>query len=537
MEKVWHKHYPKHIRPELEIPNQSLPEMLVETVKKYPNHPALYFFGQEISYTKLGELAGAFASCLQQDGFEKGDRAAIMLPNCPQYIISYYGILQTGGIVTQVNPMYTSNELEYILRDSGAKVIVIYEPLLPVLKQIIANTSVKRVITVNFEGKEAVDEFSIDFASFLKSVKKPPTPVMIQASEDVAVLQYTGGTTGRSKGAMLTHRNLLANVIQCYEYFKDEIKPGQDRMLTVIPLFHVYGMTSCMNLAIYTGALNILLPRFEIEEVLQTIKERKPTSFPGVPTMYIALINHPKVNEYGLDSISICNSGSAPMHVELMRTFEEKTGAKILEGFGMSESSPTTHCNPAFGPRKPGSVGIGVPSTDYKIVDLGDGIKELKPGEIGELIIKGPQVMKGYWNMPEETANTLRDGWLYTGDIAYMDEDGYVYIVDRKKDMIIASGYNIYPRDVEEVIYQHPAIKEAVVVGVPDAYRGETVKAVVVLKEGQQVSEDELISFCREKLAAFKVPRIVEFRSELPKTSVGKILRRKIREESAKVSE
>lgn len=533
MEKVWYKHYPKHIRPEIEIPNKSLPEMLMDTIKKFPENKAIYFFGQEMSYRKLGELVGAFASCLQQDGLEKGNRVAIMLPNCPQYVISYYGILQMGGIVTQVNPMYTPNELEYILKDSGAKAIVIYEPLVPVLKQIIGNTSVKRVITVNFEGKDGEN----DFSTFLKTVKKPPNAVSIQANDDIAVLQYTGGTTGRSKGAMLTHRNLLANVMQCYEYFRDVIKPGQERFLTVIPLFHVYGMSSCMNLAIYSGALSIMLPRFDIEEVLQTIKATQPTSFPGVPTMYIGLINHPKVSEYGLDSISICNSGSAPMHVELLNLFENKTGAQILEGYGLSESSPTTHCNPSFGPRKPGSVGIGVPSTDYKIVDLATGTTECKPGEAGELIIKGPQVMKGYWNMPEETENTLRDGWLYTGDIASMDEDGFVYIVDRKKDMIIASGYNVYPRDVEEVIYQHPAIQEAVVVGVPDEYRGETVKAVVVLKQGQQVTEDELIRYCREKLAAFKVPRVVEFRSQLPKTSVGKILRRKIKEESTKVSE
>nr|WP_033828979.1 long-chain fatty acid--CoA ligase [Bacillus andreraoultii] len=537
MEKIWYKHYPKHIRTEIEIPNKSLPEMLMDTIKKFPENKALYFFGQEMSYRKLGELVGAFASCLQQDGLEKGDRIAIMLPNCPQYVISYYGILQMGGIVTQVNPMYTPNELEYILKDSGAKAIVIYEPLVPVLKQVITNTSVKRVITVNFEGKDEENEFSTEFSTFLKSVKKPPNPVSIHVEDDVAVLQYTGGTTGRSKGAMLTHRNLLANVMQCFEYFRDVIKPGQERFLTVIPLFHVYGMSSCMNLAIYTGALSIMLPRFDIEEVLQTIKVTQPTSFPGVPTMYIGLINHPKVGEYGLNSITICNSGSAPMHVELLNLFENKTGAQILEGYGLSESSPTTHCNPSFGPRKPGSVGIGVPSTDYKIVDLATGTTECKPGETGELIIKGPQVMKGYWNMPEETENTLRDGWLYTGDIASMDEDGFVYIVDRKKDMIIASGYNVYPRDVEEVIYQHPAIQEAVVVGVPDEYRGETVKAVVVLKQGEQVTEDELIRYCREKLAAFKVPRIVEFRSELPKTSVGKILRRKIKEDSTKVSE
>nr|WP_106497890.1 long-chain fatty acid--CoA ligase [Lentibacillus sp. Marseille-P4043] len=532
MEKVWKKHYPEHIQAELEIPNKTLPDMLKETINTYGDNKALYFYGNEMTYQKLGELVDGFTASLQENGVVKGDRVAIMLPNCPQYVISYYGALQAGGIVTQLNPMLVGKELEYILADSGAETIVVYEPLLPALNQVMDKTSIKNVIKVNLEGRETEDSMATGFNEFLKKAKKPPEPVAINAIEDVAIFQYTGGTTGRSKGAMLTHRNLLANVMQSYEYFQDGIELGKERFLTVIPLFHVYGMTSCMNLSIYTGSMSIMLPKFDMEEVLQTIKDVQPTSFPGVPTMYIALINHPKVNEYGVDSIKICNSGSAPMPGEILRTFEENTGATILEGYGLSESSPTTHCNPLFGPRKPGSVGIGFPSTDYKIVDLADGTKELPAGETGEVIIKGPQVMKGYWNMPEETEQTLQDGWLYTGDIAYMDEDGFLFIVDRKKDLIIASGYNVYPRDVEEIIYEHPAVQEAVVVGIPDPYRGETVKAVVVLKEGQLTDEKELIAYCRENMAAYKVPRIVEFRKELPKTNVGKILRRKIREES-----
>ncbi|MCU9593992.1 long-chain fatty acid--CoA ligase [Caldibacillus thermolactis] len=535
--KVWQKLYPKHIQSEIVIPDLSLPDMLQETVKKYPNHSAIYFYGREMSYTELGQLTDKFGAALQEKGIKKGDRIAIMLPNSPQYIISYYGILKTGGIVTQVNPMYTPTELEYILNDSEAKAIVIYEPLLPVLEQVIHKTSVELVIKVNLQGAASEDEVSIDFNDFLYKAKGSILDIDIQPNEDVAVLQYTGGTTGRSKGAMLTHRNLYANVLQCYEFFKDFINPGEDRKLSVIPFFHVYGMTSCINLTILTGSTNIILPRFDVDEVLETIKNAKPNSFPGVPTMYIALLNHPKAKEYGIDSIKVVNSGSAPMPVEVMRSFEEQTGSKILEGYGLSEASPTTHCNPIFGSRKPGSVGIGIPNTDYKIVDLATGTQELKPGEIGELIIKGPQVMKGYWNMPEETINTIRDGWLYTGDIAYMDDEGYLYIVDRKKDMIIASGYNVYPREVEEVLYEHPAIKEAVVIGIPDAYRGENVKAVIVLKEKTKLSENELIEYCREKLAPYKVPRVVEFREELPKTSVGKILRRRIREESLQNSQ
>ena len=532
MEKRWLKQYPEHISAEVSIPDMSLPEMLNEAILNNPKGLALYFLGEEITYETLGELTEAFAAALQGDGFQKGDRVAIMLPNCPQYVISYYGILKMGGIVTQVNPMYTANELTYILKDSGAQAIVIYEPLLPILKKVIDDTSVKRVITVNFHENAFSGDSATGFSAFLKTATRPFYTASINPGGDIAVLQYTGGTTGRSKGAMLTHRNLLANVIQVYEFFKDTLHRGAERFLTVIPLFHVYGMSSCMNLAIYTESLNILLPRFDVEEVLKTIKTMRPTSFPGVPTMYIALMNHPNVSEYGLESITVCNSGSAPMPVEKMRTFEAMTGAAILEGYGLSESSPTTHCNPYFGTRKPGSVGIGVPSTDYKIVDLESGTTELPPGEIGEVIINGPQVMKGYWNMPEETDRTLRNGWLYTGDIAYMDEDGYLYIVDRKKDLIIASGFNVYPREIEEVLYEHSAVQEAVVVGVPDSYRGETVKAVVVVKDGNDVTEDELIAYCREKLAAFKVPRIIEFREELPKSSVGKMLRRKIREET-----
>ena len=532
MERVWLKQYPEHIQKEINIPDDSVPEMLQKTIANYGNRPALHFYGKEINYKEFGEQAAAFASSLQQTGLHKGDRAAIMLPNCPQYCISYYGILQAGGTVTQVNPMLLGKELAYILKDSGAETIVIYEPLIPVLNEIIEQTAIKHVIKVNLEGRDYQDGLAVPFTDFIKRAKTPPQPVAITPSEDIAVLQYTGGTTGRSKGVMITHRNVLANVMQSYEFFQDKTELGKDRCLTVIPLFHVFGMTSCMNLSIYTGAMSIILPKFNLEEVLQTIKDMQPTSFPGVPTMYIAITNHPDMDQYDLDSIGICNSGSAPMPGEILRTFEGKSGAKILEGYGLSESSPSTHCNPSFAERKPGSVGIGLPSTDYKIVDLAEGETELPVGETGELILKGPQVMKGYWNMPEETAQTLRDGWLYTGDIARMDEDGYLYIVDRKKDLIIASGYNIYPRDVEEIIYEHSAVQEAVVVGIPDPYRGETVKAVVVLKDDKQCSEAELIAYCRKNMAAYKVPRVVEFREELPKTNVGKILRRKVREES-----
>ncbi len=530
-DKRWLKLYPDDISKEVEIPNIPLYQLLKNTAEKYPDNEAISFYTRKMLYREVLQYAAMFASALQANGLKKGDRVAIMLPNCPHYVISYYGILMAGGIVTQINPMLVGRDLTHILNDSGAETLVIYEPLLQVYKQVKDEVPVKKVISANFPESGKDLEPAISFEQFVMQSSGKVEEPEIDPAEDVAVLQYTGGTTGRSKGAMLTHRNLVANVIQTYEYFKPEFNIGEDRVLSVIPLFHVYGMTSCMNLSIYTAAANILLPRFELQEVLETIKREQPTTFPGVPTMYIAITNHPEAHKYGIDSIRRCNSGSAPMPVESMREFEEKTGSKVLEGYGLTESSPTTHCNPIFGERKPGSVGIGVPSTDYKIVDLETGTKEMPIGEAGEIIIKGPQVMKGYWNMPDETEQTLRDGWLYTGDIGKMDEDGYLYIIDRKKDMIIASGYNIYPRDVEEVIYEHPAVQEAVVVGVPDKYRGETVKAVIVLKEGKSVTEEEMIEYCRQNMAAYKAPKIVEFRKELPKTAVGKILRRKIKEE------
>lgn len=401
MNKIWLEQYPEHIAKEVEIPDISVHDMLLQTTSKYGDNKAVHFYGREITYKELTGQAAAFASVLQSKGFTKGDRVALMLPNCPQYVIGYYGTLQAGGVVTQVNPMLIGNDLSHILIDSGVETIVIYEPLLPALQQVLEGTSIKTIITVHLQGERIENEQTIDFIEFLQQATNAPEPVEIDPNEDVAVLQYTGGTTGRSKGAMLTHRNIMANVVQVHEYFKEMIEPGKERYLTVIPLFHVFGMTSCMNLAIYSGSMSIMLPRFDLEEVLQTIKDQQPTSFPGVPTMYVAITNHPKAEEYGIDSIKVCNSGSAPMPLELMRAFEEKTGAKILEGYGLSESAPVTHVNPMFGTRKPGSIGIGIPSTDYKIVDLAEGTEEVPVGELGEIIIKGPQVMKGYWNMPE----------------------------------------------------------------------------------------------------------------------------------------
>ncbi|OAS86658.1 MULTISPECIES: long-chain-fatty-acid--CoA ligase [Metabacillus] len=532
--KQWYSTYPDHIPNEVVIPPISVPEMLQQTVQFYGNHEAVSFYSIRLTYNEIAKMVFAFASSLQQSGVQKGDRVAIMLPNCPQYIVSYFGALTAGAIVTQINPMLVERELEYIVNDSDSETIVVLDALYPRIKAIQLRTNLKNIITVSLQPSEKNQPEDYTFDRFLAKQTGQVFPVECEPEHDIAVLQYTGGTTGRSKGAMLSHKNIVANAVQSYEFFKDEIVLGKEKCLTVIPLFHVFGMSSCMNLSILCGNSMIMLPRFDLEEVLQTIKREQPSLFPGVPTMYVAITNHPNAEDYGIDSIRICNSGSAPMPVELLNEFERKTGAKILEGYGLSEASPTTHCNPAFEIRKPGTVGLGMPSTAYKIVDVGTGTQEVPIGKLGELIIKGPQVMKGYWNMPEETAVTLRNGWLFTGDIARMDKDGYLSIVDRKKDLIIASGYNIYPRDIEEVLYEHPSVQEAVVIGVPDQYRGETVKAFIVLKAGKTATSDEIILYCRQHLAAFKVPKYIDFKEALPKTNVGKILRRALRDETVK---
>lgn len=514
--------------------NLTLPAMFGETCKRYPERNAIHFYGQKIDYRTLWGYAARFASGLAGIGIEKGDRVAIMLPNCPHYVIAYYGILMAGGIVVQVSPMSVEREIEHYLLDSGAKVMVVYAPLLQKVLSTPGAVNLAQKIVVEFPpAGSAYESGSIGFEAFLAGASNS-LPIVELSPEDVAVLQYTGGTTGRSKGAMLTHQNLVVNAYQS-QLLMGTSKEEQDRVLTVIPLFHVYAMTVAMNSGILGGSQLIMLPRFDLTEVLETIKATQPTLFPGVPTMYVAINSYPKAEEYDISSIRLCVSGSAPMPVEVMKEFEKKTEGTVIEGYGLSESSPVTHFNP-LDKRKAGSIGLPIPFTESKIVDLHTGTQELNVNETGELVIRGPQVMKGYWNMPDETEVALKDGWLYTGDIAQKDEDGYYYIVDRKKDLIIASGYNVYPRDVEEALYQHPSIQEAVVIGVPDEYRGETVKAYVVLKTGATLTEEDVIQFCREKVASYKVPTLVEFRQELPKTAVGKILRRSLRDELLKHS-
>lgn len=506
--------------------SMSLPQMLDRTVERFPERIALSFYQLQLSFKQLQFFTHKVSSALHRVGVQKGDRVGIMLANCPQYVTAFYGTLRRGAIVVQINPLYTEREIENALQDSGADVLFVLADLYPRVRQCAGYAALKKVIVIAFQPAHLeLAENAVLWETFLQNDSRvPDEPVNPQ--EDIAVLQYTGGTTGRFKAAMLTHHNLVVNVQQIDAHgCSDPLREG-DKILAVLPLFHVYGMTCTMNHGILTGTTIILLPRFNTLEVLQTIQTQRPSHFPGVPTMYIAIHSYPEAEKYGIDAIRVCNSGSAPLPVELIDAFQKKTGANMIEGYGLSEASPVTHSTPLLGPKKPGSIGVPLSCTEARIVDHATGTRTLPIGEVGELVVRGPQVMKGYWNLPEETADALRDGWLYTGDIAKMDEDGYFTIIDRKKDLIIAGGYNIYPREIEEVLYTHPAVQEAVVVGVPDEYRGETVKAFLVLKPGHSATANELEAHCRKQLAAYKIPRLIEFRESLPKTAVGKILRR-----------
>ena len=522
-------------------------EALKQSAKNFPDNPAIIYFGRSISYRELDEMVDRFAAALQDLGVKKGDRVGIQLPNIPQFVVAFYGALRAGAICVACSPLYKARELEHQLNDAGVENLVCMDTLYPIVQEIRGRSKLRNVIATSprdylppllktlspLKGvKSHKCPGAIDFLSIMKHEPNPkPVPVK---PDELALLQYTGGTTGVPKGAMITHRNLVVNAAQCEVELP--IRRGIDVNVTALPLFHIFGMTCAMNAPVLTGTTMLMIPDpRDPKGILNTISKYKATTFCSVPTMYVALINMPDIKKYDLRTVRACMSGAAPLPVEVQKKFEQLTGGRLVEGYGLTESSPVSHVNPLDDPKKnrPGSIGIPVPDTEAKIVDLETGTKDLKPNEVGELVIKGPQVMQGYWNKPDETKNTLRGGWLYTGDIAKMDEDGYFYIVDRKKDMIDVSGLKVWPREVEEVLYEHPAVNEAAVVGIPDAYRGETVKAYVSLKPGYQgkVTEEDIIKFCREKIATYKAPRSVEFRDSLPKTLVGKILRRTLREE------
>ena len=547
-QRPWLRFYEPGVPHTLTYPDADVLWLLDDTAARFPDHAATVFFGATVTYSQLKTLTDRFASALQRLGVRPGDRVSVHLPNSPQFLIAYYGALRAGAVVVPFNPLYVEREIEQQLADSGTEVAVTLDLIYPRLAEVRQRTRVREVIVTAIndffppllrllyplkarrEGHVVRVPRAKDIHRFTDLIASPasPTPVELDP-RSVAVLLYTGGTTGVPKGAALTHRNLVCNVLQSRAWFT-RLQPGSDTAVAVIPFFHSYGMTSAMNLAVSTGTRLVCLPRFQVDMVLKAIATYRPQIFPGVPTIYTAIISHPQVKQYDLSSISACISGAAALPLEVQNRFETLTGGKLVEGYGLTEASPVTHANPIFGTSKIGSIGIPLPDTDARIVDE-TGTRTLPPGEVGELVIRGPQVMHGYWNKPDETALVLRGGWLFTGDMAKMDEDGYFYIVDRKKEMILTGGLNVFPREVEEVLYTHPAVLEAAAIGVPDVYKGEVVKGFVVLRPGAQATADELIEFCRKNLAPFKVPKTVEFRTQLPKSLIGKILRRVLVEE------
>jgi long-chain acyl-CoA synthetase len=524
-------------------PTRPLYEILSTTTAEMPDAPATHFLGAELTYREIKDRTERLAKALVRLGVKQGDRVGIMLPNCPQYIVSSFAILRLGAIVVNINPIYTAREVLNVATDSGAKVLVTLDRLAPLALEARDQSDIEHVLVTSlaeYSPEAAAPPVLADTLSFTNLIDDDAgsdLPLVRIDPDDVAVLQYTGGTTGTPKGAMLTHRNIFANVVQTESWHYRQYHRGEGRYLLVIPYFHIYAFTVGMMCGVWVGGLQIIIPKYDVEQVLAAMRDLKPTYFPAVPTVFVSLLAHPRVKESGLDLVRTFNSGGAPCPVEVLEEFETRIGRPLNEGYGLSETSPVTHSTPQTARRKFGSIGLPMPDTDMKIVDLETGQQEVPLGEPGELCICGPQVMKGYWNRPEESALALRthgDGrvWFHTGDIATMDDDGYSYIVQRKKDMIIVDGFNVYPSEVEGVLYGHPAVRMAAVIGLPDAYHGEVVKACVVLRDAS-VSAEELRGYCRQNLAAYKVPVEIELRDSLPQSAVGKILYRVLRDEAA----
>ncbi|MDA4125375.1 MAG: long-chain fatty acid--CoA ligase [Thaumarchaeota archaeon] len=550
IQRPWLKSQPPEVYSEEPPPSKPVHSLLSDSAKRSPNRTSVHYQGRSFSYSQVDDLSSRFATALASLGVKSGDRVALFLPNIPQFVISYFGILKAGAIAVPCNPLYKELELEHQLLDSGAEVIVaandivkgndlfrsleLSRPRLK-LRHVIATSvtdylpPLKRRLAFVAGVKNVRRDNTLDFVTLVKSSTPMAEPARVDPKADLAQLQYTGGTTGVSKGAMLTHYNLYSNAIYMARYLPMR---ETDVSLAVLPLYHIYGLSVCMNAPLSVGGETVLLPSFHVEEVMKIIQKRKVTLFSAVPTMYMAINNNPKSRNFDLRSVRACVSGGAALPGAVRKNFNELTGGNLVEGYGLSETSPVTHCNPVSGGVvKDGSIGVPFPETDAAIVDIDDAGKFLPQGSIGEVVIKGPQVMKGYWNQGAETTAAFRGGWFLTGDIGRMDEDGYFYIVDRKKDMINVGGFKVYPRDVEEVLFSHPAIREASVIGMPDSFSGEGVKAFVVLKDpAAKLTEAEVIAYCSEKLAKFKVPKKVEFVKELPKTLIGKVLRRKLRE-------
>ena len=540
--KPWFRSWPKDVPKNLEYPKVPLHAILEKTAKEHPEKAAIAYFEGEITYRELDSLSNQFAGTLSALSVKKGDRVAVFLPNIPQFIITYFGILKVGAVLTAISPLHKEREVAYQLNDSEAETIVALDSLYPIVKKTWQKTKLKNAVVTSLENYAPKIAISLSrvgqkpnvysFQELLKEKGTKPPKVNINPKEDIAALQYTGGTTGTAKGAMLTHLNLVSNAIAFAAWIKGGV--AQETFLTALPLFHIYGMTTSMNVPILLAAKMVLLHRFDSTTALETIQRHKVTVFCGVPTMYSALLANPDLGKFDLNSIRVCISGASPLPPQIQKKFMQITGGFLAEGYGLTEASPVTHCNPVDNTMRTvrlGSIGVPLPDTNARIVDVETGEHSLNSGETGELAVKGPQVMKGYWKRPDENALVLRNGWLSTGDIGKMDQDGYFYITDRKKDLIKYKGYSVYPREVEDVIYEHPSVKLCAVIGKPSPTVGEIPKAFVVLKEGAESTEAEIMAFVKEKVAPYKAIREVEFRKELPISAAGKVLRRMLQEE------
>jgi long-chain acyl-CoA synthetase len=536
-DKLWFNLWPPEVPKHIEYPPVPLQALLEASARNFPEKVVLAYGGREITYAQLDLLSNQFAHGLVKLQIKKGGRVALFLPNIPQFVIAYFGVLKAGAIVTAISPLHREREVEYQLNDSGAQIIVALDSLYPIVDKVREKTQVKHVIITGLSdwGSENVPLPSIPNAlnlkQLLKNSPKTAPKVKVNPHDDLAALQYTGGTTGTAKGAMLTHTNLISNALAFAAWIKGTT--AQETFLTALPLFHIYGMTTSMNVSISLAAKMVLMPKFEPAKTLETIQKQRVTVFCGVPTMYSALLANPELGKYDLTSIRVCISGASSLPPQVQKKFMEVTGGFLAEGYGLTEASPVTHCTPvdkSMRTVKVGSIGLPLPDTEAKIVDLETGEKALVVGETGELAVKGPQVMKGYWSRPEETALALREGWLFTGDIARMDKDGYFYITDRKKDLIKTKDYSVYPRELKDILYEHPAVKLCAVVGKPDPLAGEVPQAFIVLKDGATASAEEIMAFVNEKVAPYKAIRHVEFRKELPLSSAGKVLKRLLQE-------
>lgn len=552
----WLKRYPPGVDWNTALTPQAVYDLLATAVQKYPTRPCTNFLGKTLTYQEIGQRAAQAAAGLKALGVRKGTSVGLLLPNSPTYLIYYYGILQAGGTVVNYNPLYTLEELTFQLRDSQTELLVSLDLklLFDKVEALLAAGTLKRAIVASFPallpGAKSV-LFKLFRSKDLARPDKSPVaakligdaevmdhapdarPMPVDPENDVAVLQYTGGTTGTPKGAMLTHANISINCQQGAAWAVN-LEPGQERALAALPFFHVFAMTAVMNFAVSQGSELVIMPRFVLDDAMKLIDKSKPTVMPGVPTMFNAILNHPRLKSFDLSSLKYCVSGGAPLPVELKQRFEQLTGCKVVEGYGLTEASPSVTCNPVEGPVKEGSIGQPLPGTIVSLRDLADAKKEVALGEKGEICVKGPQVMKGYWRKPEETANQFVGDFLRTGDVGVMDEEGFIFIVDRIKDLIICSGYNVYPRRIEEAIYEHRAVEEVTVIGIKDDYRGEAPKAFIKLREGAVATADDIRRHLESKLSKIEMPAEIEFRTALPKTMIGKLSKKELKAEEAK---